>query len=136
MTAPLLPSRPGLSRLGLIACLSLAAWAHTPYAFAAPYTPERDDEVLTTLPQRVGSSPAAERAARARLRAAPDNLPLALALARQALAQSHLSGDPRELGLAQAALAPWWALAEPPAAVRLLRASVQQEPAQLRRGTG
>ena len=95
-------------------------------SLAAPYTPDRDDEVLTTLPQRTGPSAAAERLARAQLRAAPDNLPLALALARDALTQARLSGDPRELGQAQAALAPWWDMPQPPAAVQLLRASVRQ----------
>ena len=103
---PTLPLRfPGLGR---IAVLGLAAWMHSVPALAAPYTPDRDDEVLTTLPQRTGPSAAAERQARAQLRAAPDNLPLALALARDALKQARLSGDPRELGQAQAALAAWW----------------------------
>jgi hypothetical protein len=56
----------------------------------------------------------------------PHHLPLALATARAAIDRARLQGDPRELGLAQAALAPWWSMARPPVAVLLLRATLRQ----------
>jgi hypothetical protein len=58
-------------------------------------------------------------------RAAAD-LSTALARARQSIQQARRSGDPRDWGRAQAALAPWWSDAEPPAEVRLLRATIRQ----------
>jgi hypothetical protein len=54
------------------------------------------------------------------------SLSTALAFARRAIEQAHRSGDPRDWGQAQSALAPWWSAAEPPAEVRLLRAMIRQ----------
>jgi len=95
---------------------------------AEPYTPRQDDEIVERLPQRLGSAAARQeaRALRTSLQQAPQNLPLALHLAREALDRARQQGDPRELGQAQALLAPWWGQALPPPAVRLLRATVRQ----------
>jgi hypothetical protein len=95
---------------------------------AAPFVPANDAQVVETLPTRLGGAAErrAERAQRAALRRSPQSLPLALASARQAIERSRQSGDPRELGLAQAALATWWEQASPPAAVRVLRATIWQ----------
>jgi hypothetical protein len=92
-------------------------------AESAPFVPAHDAEVVEALPARL--DPAA-RAARDAWRGQPDALPLALQAARVALSRARRDGDPRELGQAQAALAPWWALPSPPPAVRLLRATVRQ----------
>ena len=113
------------------ALLSGLLWGMVPRAGAAPYTPADDSVVLLTLPTLLTGANSAEsrRAERSRLadlRRQPHNLPLALARARQAIDRARLNGDPRELGQAQAALAPWWALPAPPPAVRLLRATVRQ----------
>ncbi|MEA2120665.1 hypothetical protein, partial [Halovibrio sp. HP20-50] len=75
------------------------------------------------LPYRVD---AAERARRAALARDPGQLPLALATARSALERARVHGDPRELGAAQAALAPWWTRADAPDPAVLLRARVLQ----------
>jgi hypothetical protein len=94
--------------------------------------PARDDEIVEHLPAHVGDAAtrraarAAERAQRAELQRHPDELGLALQAAQEALARGRLRGDPRELGTAEAALAPWWALPDPPPAVRLVRATVHQ----------
>ena len=69
---------------------------------------------------------AAERAQRTALQQHPDELGLALQAAHDALARGRLRGDPRELGVAQAALAPWWTRADAPPEVRLVRATVMQ----------
>lgn len=97
-------------------------------ATAAPYVPANDDDVVERLPTRLGSPDErrAQRQAREQLLRAPTQLPLALQLAREAIARARRLGDPRELGQAQAALAPWWSQADPPPAVRLLRATVKQ----------
>lgn len=92
-------------------------------ATAAPFTPRDDDVVIERLPARVSAETRRQRAALAR---DPAQLPLALATARAAIDRARLRGDPRELGLAQAALKPWWMQAQPPAAVRLLRATIRQ----------
>lgn len=113
---------------GLAVSAALCAIAITGTAIAAPYVPSSDDEVVERLPSRIGTAEQRQqqRAARERLRAQPGQLPLALQLAREAITRARQFGDPRELGQAEAALAPWWKLSEPPPAVRLLRATVRQ----------
>ncbi len=97
-------------------------------AAAAPFVPASDEQVIEQLPTRIGpaSERRDERALRAQLRRDPSQLPLALQLARAAIDRARQDGDPRELGQAQAALAPWWAQPAPPPPVRLLRAIVLQ----------
>lgn len=109
------PTLPALAGL-LIASLLVAAQA-------APYTPASDQQIVQTLPNRLD---AGARAQRKELARQPQQLSLALATARAAIDRARRHGDPRELGLAQAALAPWWSLEMAPPAVRLLRAIVRQ----------
>ncbi|HEY9108989.1 MAG TPA: hypothetical protein VIN58_20105 [Roseateles sp.] len=90
---------------------------------AEPFTPKSDAEVVQRLPYRVDAT---ERARRAALARDPAQLPLALANARTALDRARVLGDPRELGIAQAALAPWWSRADAPAEAVLLRARLLQ----------
>lgn len=98
-----------------------------PPAQAAPHTPSDDQQVLATVPARDRDPRAAALAGLQRAwRAAPNNLNTALALARGCIAELLASGDPRQAGCAQAALAPWWALPEPPPAVRVERAVLLQ----------
>ncbi|MFO1326419.1 MAG: hypothetical protein U1F56_03595 [Rubrivivax sp.] len=92
-------------------------------AGAAPFVPKQDDEVVERLPARGGAEARRQRMALAR---DPRQLPLALASAQAALQRARRDGDPRELGAAQAALAPWWTQADAPPAVRLLRATLRQ----------
>jgi tetratricopeptide (TPR) repeat protein len=49
-----------------------------------------------------------------------------LRFARQAIECSRTEADPRYLGRAQAALAPWWNLADAPAELLVLRATIRQ----------
>lgn len=114
-------SIPTVSVWTLAAALLLTGW--TTSLQAAPFTPARDDEVVQRLPTRLD---AAARQQRTRLARDPQYLPLALATAQAAIERARRFGDPRELGQAQAALAPWWGLAEAPPTVRLLRATVRQ----------
>lgn len=57
---------------------------------------------------------------------APSDLPAALALTRSYIEASRRDGDPRYLGAAEAALAPWTAGPEPSPDVRLLHATILQ----------
>jgi hypothetical protein len=94
--------------------------------------PARDDAIVEHLPTHVGDAAqrraaiAAERAQRAQLHEHPNELGLALKAANDALARGRLRGDPRELGVAQAALAPWWGRADAPPEVRLIQATALQ----------
>jgi hypothetical protein len=94
--------------------------------------PAQDGAIVEHLPTHVGDAAqrraarAAERTQRRALQQHPDELGLALQAARDALARGRLRGDPRELGVAQAALAPWWGRADAPPEVRLVQATVLQ----------
>ncbi len=95
---------------------------------ATPFVPKSDSEVVERLPSRLADAESrrAQRALRAQLQAAPQQLGLAVQLARESIQRARTLGDPREYGQAEAALAPWWALASPPPVVRLLRATIRQ----------
>jgi Tfp pilus assembly protein PilF len=63
---------------------------------------------------------------RAALAREPQNLDLAIRLARRYFDQALAQGDPRYVGYAQAALKPWWDLSEPPTPVLVMRATLVQ----------
>lgn len=97
--------------------------AVSPVLHAAPFTPASESEIVQRLPAGWDAKARRQQAA---LMRDPAQLPLALAAARAAIDRARQTGDPREWGLAQAALGTWWALDRPPAAVRLLRAVIWQ----------
>jgi Tfp pilus assembly protein PilF len=95
-------------------------------ALAAPHVPADGNRVVERLPSR--SDPAQRELGRLRaeLGARPDDVRLAGALARRYIEQARIDGDPRYLGYAQAALAPWWKQDAPPDEVLVLRATLRQ----------
>jgi len=101
--------------------LTLAAVAR-----GEPYVPATDDVVLERLPEKIDPSLRALKRMRAGLAADPRNLELATAYARRAIEASRASGDPRFLGAAQAALAPWCSDPAAPPAATILRATLRQ----------
>jgi tetratricopeptide (TPR) repeat protein len=110
-------------------CLTAGLPLHAAAAggLSATEVPARDSEVVEVLRDRPLSAEERQwRAMRAQLRAQPRSLTLATDVAWQALRWARRDGDPRLLGQAQAALAPWWGLRDPPPEVRLLRATVLQ----------
>lgn len=112
-----------MNRLLAAALLCLAA-ASSP---AAPRLPADDGEVLERLPLRPGDPVAAElRALRAAARAAPADAGAVAPLARRYFALALAEGDPRYVGYAEAALAPWRSDAAAPARILLLRALLRQ----------
>lgn len=113
-----------LGAVGLAGALTVAAFAapDRTRAVAAARLPSDPAEIIARVPPR----DAAELAARRALASAPDNVELAVDLARAELRRARGSSDPRFLGRAQALLAPWWQLAAPPPDVLLLRATILQ----------
>jgi Tfp pilus assembly protein PilF len=94
---------------------------------AAPYTPSDDAQVVERVPARASDPRARElHALRQQLRRDPHDLALAVRFAQRCYDEVAAQGDPRYIGYAQAALQPWLALADPPPAVRVLRAILLQ----------
>jgi tetratricopeptide (TPR) repeat protein len=112
-----------ITRLGLT-CLLLAV---APVAGSAePYIPDDDDAILERLPAARDPRVRVLALARTRLAEDPANLNRAFSLASAYIALGQSQGDPRYEGYAQAALAPWWDLVEPPVPVLILRAMLEQ----------
>jgi len=96
-------------------------------AAGAAYVPSADSVVLERLPTRVSDPTSRElSSSRAALALDPENARLAVRVARLDIQEARARSDPRFLGYAQAALAPWWDLGAPPAPVLLLRATIRQ----------
>jgi Flp pilus assembly protein TadD len=92
-----------------------------------PFLPKDGGQVLETL-RSTAFDPADHeiRALRARLTSEPGNLTLACRFARRCIERSRSEADPRYLGRAQAALAPWWDIPAPPVDALVLRATIKQ----------
>jgi Flp pilus assembly protein TadD len=114
---------PKLSILLFLPCLLL----ENPMVCAAPFIPASDAEVLEQLPFKA-SDPATRELRRLReeLTDNPRNLDKAVALAQRYYRLAMADGDPRYIGYAQAALSPWWEMAEAPVAVLVQRAALRQ----------
>ena len=94
---------------------------------ARQFVPTTDATVVETLrDQPLGAADNDFRRLRAQLRVRPADLNLALAVAQRAIEIARRDGDPRFLGYAQAALTPWWSLADPPPSVRVMKAVLLQ----------
>ena len=91
-------------------------------AAAEPFVPRDDAQVVETLP--AGGGDRGLRAARAMLARDPGDVRLAMSVARRHIDRARATGDPRYLGQAQAALAPFWDGDDP--GVLLLRATILQ----------
>jgi Tfp pilus assembly protein PilF len=113
----------GAPRYAWLAALALAA---SGAGAATPHVPTSGSQVVEHVPVR--ADPAQRELARRRadLAKAPADLPRAAALARRYIEQGRIEGDPRYLGYAEAALAPWYKLAAPPIDVLVLRATLRQ----------
>jgi tetratricopeptide (TPR) repeat protein len=96
-------------------------------ATATPFLPRSDAQVLERLRDRPLDPVVRElRQQRAELNQSPQNLKLAVSLAKRYIEQGRRQADPRYNGYAQAALAPWWEQPQPPPAVLVLRATLRQ----------
>jgi hypothetical protein len=95
-------------------------------ARAAPHIPADGSQVVERLPSRADPLQRELLRLRGALSRNPRDLGMAASLARRYIEQARVEGDPRYLGYAQAALAPWWNLAQPPDQVLVLRATLRQ----------
>ncbi len=107
--------------LCLLSCACVLSTAN-----AAPYIPASGAQVLERLPGGVNPAQRELQDLRTALSANPKDLTLATTLAQRYIEQSRRDGDPRYLGYAQAALAPWYAQPQPPSPVLVLRATLRQ----------
>ena len=113
------------SNVHMGALLAVVLLAIAPVA-AKPYIPDTENVVLERLPERTDPSLRDIKRLRSALIQHPDDLGLAIRLGRRAIEAARATGDPRYLGQAQAALAPWWQLVDPPSPALLLRATIRQ----------
>jgi tetratricopeptide (TPR) repeat protein len=95
-------------------------------AAAAPHRPTDDAQVLERLPGAGSTTVRQLRELHAELAQSPQNLQLALHVARRDIAVARGEGDPRYNGYAEAALGPWLNLPDPPTDVIVLRATLRQ----------
>jgi Tfp pilus assembly protein PilF len=95
------------------------------FAYATPYHPKTDAEVLEQLPAR-GKDWLAIRDLRTKATANPNDLNMALKLVRRYIELGRAESDPRYYGYAEALLSPRMQAAHPPAAVLTLRATLFQ----------
>ena len=119
------PRRAGKNPLGAVLACALLLGAVTA-APAAPYVPASDSVVLERLPDPRSAELRELARLQAARAAAPNDLAPAIALARRALELGRRDGDPRLVGRAEAALAPWLGAGDPPLPVLVLHATVQQ----------
>ena len=114
-----------LGGLALLVVLSIAIAGRTPQAAGALRVPTDPAEVLETV--IAGNDARTRHLAELRraLAADPKDLRAALLLARTDIQLAREHADPRFLGQAQAALAPWWTEDAPPP-VLVLRATIEQ----------
>lgn len=116
-----------MAAIAALPCLvALAALLHAGPAAAAPHIPRDGNEVVERLPSRTDPVQRELRRLRTALNAAPGDVNLAGELARRDIERARVEGDPRYLGYAQAALAPWWREPAPPEPVLILRATLRQ----------
>ena len=108
-------------------CVALFVSSAASSASAAPFVPASDNQILEHLPFAASDRKMRElRALRDGLKNQPENLPLALRVARGYLELGRATGDPRYGSYAQASLAPWWDLQSPPPKMLILRATLLQ----------
>lgn len=113
-----------LHRSGLVIVLAVVYGSAADAVHADPYLPSDDAQILEQLPISAASSTLTYL--QTKLTRQPEDMNLALSLAQQDIEQARLSGDPRHLGRAEAALAPWWNWTQPPVPVLVMRAILRQ----------
>jgi len=111
-------------RLAIIAFFLISGGGNTLHA--APFVPADDAQVLERLAERNTAQYQQLKALQAALAQAPGDLSRATTLAAAHSRIAREEGDPRYLGYAQAALAPWWRDPDAPTPVLVLRATIRQ----------
>jgi hypothetical protein len=109
----------------LVAATAALAVAVSP-GRSAPYVPTDESQPLERLPTAGNQKIRELRKLHAELARSPADLALAVRVATQDIEAARAESDPRYNGYAEAALAPWLALPNPPNTVLLLRATLRQ----------
>jgi Tfp pilus assembly protein PilF len=111
--------------LAIFACV--LSFGNAMSAFATPYIPQDEKQVLERLPDKSSSTASRQlKQLRQRLAADPTNAALAAELADSYYRIAQRQGDPRYIGYAQSVLAPWHGKADAPDEILLARALVTQ----------
>jgi tetratricopeptide (TPR) repeat protein len=96
-------------------------------ARSEPFVPKDAAQILERLrPTALDPAQRELRERRARLSLDPTNAALAASFVRGCIERCRGEADPRYLGRAQAALAPWWNNPAPPVEILVLRATIKQ----------
>lgn len=114
--------RPSLSAITL--SLAICGLSASPAAQARQYVPADGTVVVEQL--KKDALQRQLQSMRKELKADPQNTVLAAKLGRAYIAEARNTGDPRYLGYAQAALAPWWREKSAPTEILVLRATILQ----------
>ena len=117
-------SRSVWRHLATIALIAAGSGAHS--LRAAPFVPTDDAQVLERLAERNTPQYRELKALQAALAQAPGDVSRATTLAAAYIRIARQEGDPRYLGYAQSALAPWWRDPNAPTPVLVLRATIRQ----------
>ena len=119
-----------MSALASVVILGTAWWyapdTSRPADGAGIYTPASADEVVEHLQRQSDASKRDLQERLARTTTQPPSVEAAVAMARRHYDRARREGEPRELGLAQSALGPWWNQADAPVPVLLMRAAIRQ----------
>ena len=110
----------------LVAALLLTVSAQAVPALAEPHVPTDDSQVIERLPTAGNKTARELRQLQADLKQSPQNLALALRVAARDIELARAESDPRYNGYAEAALAHWIDLPEPPKDVLVMRATLRQ----------
>jgi hypothetical protein len=110
-----------LATIALFAVGSSAGSLH-----ATSFVPSEDAQVLERLAERNTPQYQQLKALQAALARMPGDMSRATALAAAHIRIARQEGDPRYLGYAQSALAPWWRDPNAPTPVLVLRATIRQ----------
>ncbi|HBP88000.1 MAG TPA: hypothetical protein DD706_09915 [Nitrospiraceae bacterium] len=117
--------RPGFAHF-FLGFLMIVSISHLGSVHAKPYIPDSDSLVLEHIPLSGTPQMRQLRAARLELSRDPQNLALAVRLARQLVELGRAEADPRYDSYAQAALRFWWNSSKPPTEVLFIRALLRQ----------
>ena len=110
----------------MLACVLLGGGASA-HAAVDTFVPRADSDVVETLRVRPLERADLEfRQLRAQWRTRPNDPVVAGAVASRAIELARRDGDPRYLGHAEAALAPWWSDSAAPVELRLVKATILQ----------
>ncbi|MEC4747431.1 hypothetical protein [Methylomicrobium sp. Wu6] len=108
----------------IVVAISVILPCHT--AFAAPYQPGNDAQILERLPAASRFENQELRQLRKQMAAGPARTELAVDLAERYIARGKADADPRYYGYAEGLLKSWQQIQEPPPKVLLLSALIKQ----------